>query len=148
MMVLILLVLALHNFLVGMPKGADLHVHLSGAVYAESWLRAAAEDGMCVDTKALSFSKAPAGGCPHAIGQVAAHELVNRTDLPGNQALYDKLIDAYDYALRSAVTANTSVLVLDAELPRHLGGVSDPEPERYVGAGVTEHGGEDVVRDL
>jgi adenosine deaminase len=93
--------LALRTFLVDMPKGADLHVHLSGAVYAESWLRAAAEDGMCIDTKALSFSKAPAGGCPHAIGQVSAHELVNRTDLPGNQALYDKLIDAF--SMRSFV---------------------------------------------
>jgi len=36
--------LALRAFLVGMPKGADLHNHLSGAVYAESWIRAAAED--------------------------------------------------------------------------------------------------------
>ena len=45
--------LALHDFLVGMPKGADLHVHLSGAVYAESWLRAADEDGLCVDTKLI-----------------------------------------------------------------------------------------------
>lgn len=31
------------------PKGADLHSHLRGAVYAESWLDWAAEDGLCVD---------------------------------------------------------------------------------------------------
>ncbi|MGB8803007.1 MAG: hypothetical protein WCC97_20185, partial [Candidatus Acidiferrales bacterium] len=36
--------LNLYAFLVRMPKGADLHNHLSGAVYAESWIRAAAED--------------------------------------------------------------------------------------------------------
>ena len=31
-------------FLREMPKGGDLHNHLSGAVYAESYLRWAAED--------------------------------------------------------------------------------------------------------
>jgi adenosine deaminase len=93
--------LALRTFLIGMPKGADLHVHLSGAVYAESWLRAAAEDGLCIDTKALTFAKAPAGGCPHVLGQASASELVAHTQLPGNQALYDRLIDAF--SMRSFV---------------------------------------------
>ena len=51
--------LALRAFLVGFPKGADLHVHLSGAVYAESFIRAAGEDGLCVDATALSFAKPP-----------------------------------------------------------------------------------------
>jgi len=32
--------LQLRHFLLGMPKGGDLHNHLSGAVYAESWIRA------------------------------------------------------------------------------------------------------------
>jgi len=44
------------------PKGADLHSHLRGAVYAESWLEWAAEDGLCVDleNRALRFrEKAP-----------------------------------------------------------------------------------------
>jgi adenosine deaminase len=31
------------------PKGADLHTHLRGAVYAESWIEWAAEDGLCAD---------------------------------------------------------------------------------------------------
>jgi adenosine deaminase len=87
--------LALHTFLVGMPKGADLHVHLSGAVYAESWIRAAAEDGLCIDTKSLSFLKPPSGGCPHALGEVGAAEIVAHTNVPANQALYDKLVDAF-----------------------------------------------------
>src|ERR1700730_1115531 len=34
----------LNMFLRGMPKGADLHNHLSGAVYAESFLDWAARD--------------------------------------------------------------------------------------------------------
>ena len=49
--------LQLRHFLLGMPKGADLHNHLSGAVYAESWIRAAAEDRLCVDLRNLAFSK-------------------------------------------------------------------------------------------
>jgi len=32
------------------PKGGDLHSHLAGAIYAESWIDWAAEDGLCVDT--------------------------------------------------------------------------------------------------
>jgi adenosine deaminase len=41
-------------FLRDMPKGADLHSHLSGAVYAESYIEWAAADGLC-------FSLATAG---------------------------------------------------------------------------------------
>jgi adenosine deaminase len=87
--------LALHEFLVGMPKGADLHVHLSGAVYAESFIRAAGEDGLCIDIKLLTFVKPPAGGCPRILGQMPASELLARTQNPVNQELYDKLIDAF-----------------------------------------------------
>ena len=93
--------LALHDFLVGMPKGADLHVHLSGAVYAESWLRAAGEDGLCVDTKLLTFAKAPSGGCPHALGQISVADMLAHTQAPANQDLYDKLINAF--SMRSFV---------------------------------------------
>lgn len=32
-----------------MPKGGDIHTHLRGAIYAESWLEWAAEDGLCAD---------------------------------------------------------------------------------------------------
>ncbi|MEO8726205.1 MAG: adenosine deaminase, partial [Acidobacteriaceae bacterium] len=40
--------LRLRNFLRAMPKGGDLHNHLSGAVYAESYLQWAADDGDCI----------------------------------------------------------------------------------------------------
>jgi len=49
--------LQLRHFLLTMPKGADLHNHLSGAVYAESWIRAAAEDQLCVNLEKLTFAK-------------------------------------------------------------------------------------------
>jgi len=93
--------LALRDFLVGMPKGADLHVHLSGAVYAEGWVRAAGEDGLCIDSKALTFAKPPSGGCPKVLGQIAAADLLAHTQIPANQELYDKLIDAF--SMRSFV---------------------------------------------
>src|SRR5437762_2178509 len=40
--------LALEAFLREMPKGGDLHNHLSGSIYAESYLRWAAEDQLCL----------------------------------------------------------------------------------------------------
>ncbi|HLI77931.1 MAG TPA: hypothetical protein VKV02_13375, partial [Acidobacteriaceae bacterium] len=38
----------LYAFLRPMPKGGDLHMHLSGAVYAETFIKEAAEQGLCV----------------------------------------------------------------------------------------------------
>jgi adenosine deaminase len=79
---------ALRNFLLAFPKGADLHVHLSGAVFAETLIRDAGEDGACVDKVALTLAKPPCTG-----------DLIPARDLSGNidrehQLLYDKLIDA------------------------------------------------------
>ncbi|MFT7460214.1 MAG: adenosine deaminase [Planctomycetota bacterium] len=39
----------LRNFLYKFPKGGDLHNHLDGAIYAESYIGWAAEDGKCID---------------------------------------------------------------------------------------------------
>lgn len=80
--------LQLYHFLLGMPKGADLHNHLSGAVYAESWIRAAAEDGLCVDVAKLAFAKA-AGGGTCGEGNVPAAQALQ------DQGLYDSLIGAF-----------------------------------------------------
>lgn len=79
--------LALRTFLMDFPKGADLHLHLSGAVYAETLIRDAAEDGACVNPEALKFAQPPCSG-----------NLIPASDLSGNidrqdQLLYDKLID-------------------------------------------------------
>src|SRR5215469_1802007 len=51
--------LLLHAFLAQMPKGGDLHNHLSGAVYAESFIQWAAQDGLCVDRVTLSLVAPP-----------------------------------------------------------------------------------------
>jgi hypothetical protein len=42
-----------------MPKGGELHLHLSGAIFPESMLAWAAEDGLCIDAKALAFTSPP-----------------------------------------------------------------------------------------
>ena len=43
--------LELRVFLQGMPKGGDLHLHLSGGtVYSETLIRDAVQDGLCVKT--------------------------------------------------------------------------------------------------
>jgi len=49
----------LTRFLRAMPKGTDLHTHLSGAVYAESMVRWGAADGKCVDPITLISSYPP-----------------------------------------------------------------------------------------
>jgi adenosine deaminase len=81
--------LTLHAFLERMPKGADLHMHLSGAVYAETFLDEAATDGLCVNTAKLSFDRtAPRFTCrPGEITGPAALERDNH--------LRDALIDAF-----------------------------------------------------
>jgi adenosine deaminase len=81
--------LALHAFLDQFPKGADLHVHLSGAVYAETFIKDAAEDGLCIDPKALSFEKPPCG-----TGLEPAAELAGVLT-PAQQDLYDRLVDSF-----------------------------------------------------
>lgn len=63
---------ALYAFLREMPKGADLHSHLSGAVYAESFLRWAAEDGSCFDVGSVRIVNAPCAPMGDTIPAAAA----------------------------------------------------------------------------
>jgi adenosine deaminase len=51
--------LRLRAFLAAMPKGGDLHNHLDGAIYAESFLARAASGGLCIDTNALAIRRPP-----------------------------------------------------------------------------------------
>jgi len=74
---------ALRNFLRRMPKGADLHVHLSGAVFAEHAIEWAILDGYCVRTADLTIVPPP---CTE--GTVAA------SDAQKDQAFFDRLVNA------------------------------------------------------
>ena len=49
----------LNQFLWDLPKGADLHMHLTGAVYAENIVRYGAESGDCVDVLTFVSSAPP-----------------------------------------------------------------------------------------
>jgi adenosine deaminase len=87
--------LDLHAFLADMPKGADLHSHLSGAVYAESWIRAAAQDQLCINLATLSFAK-PQHATEKAPAQAACEDgKVSAAQAFKDQHLYDALIDAF-----------------------------------------------------
>ena len=49
--------LAVQAFLADFPKGADLHFHLGAGVYAETILRVAAEDKVCIDPAKAEFAR-------------------------------------------------------------------------------------------
>ncbi|MGK2955608.1 MAG: adenosine deaminase family protein [Solirubrobacterales bacterium] len=74
----------LRNFLRNMPKGTDLHTHLSGAVYAESMIRWGAEDGKCVDTTTMTSSFPPC-----LPGQVPIANALT------NSILFDQIVAAW-----------------------------------------------------
>src|ERR1700716_743812 len=61
--------LLLEAFLREMPKGGDLHNHLSGSVYAESYLKWAAEDNLCIVTATFTVVADP---CDAAAGRPPA----------------------------------------------------------------------------
>ena len=42
-----------------MPKGGDLHNHITGAVYAESLMQFAADSGLCIDRQSLALAQPP-----------------------------------------------------------------------------------------
>ena len=68
-------------FLRDMPKGGDLHSHLGGAVYAESMIRWAATDGLCLLVTTYSLVPPP---CDANYGRVPAALISQNTDLNRN----------------------------------------------------------------
>jgi len=72
-------------FLREMPKGGDLHNHLSGAIYAESYLRWAAEDGLCLATATMTIVS---GTCDASADRPAVSAVLQ------NATLYSQAIDA------------------------------------------------------
>jgi adenosine deaminase len=85
-------------FLRDMPKGADLHSHLSGAVYAESYIRWAAEDGGCIVVRSLTMASPPC--TPSGDSVVAA------TQAMSNPALWGSLVDAWSMRNWNAAREN------------------------------------------
>ena len=77
--------LELYAFLRKMPKGGDLHLHLTGSVYAESYVEwaAKAKPDLCVDLTTLVLS--PCDGSPRPPASNALNDGV----------LYRRMIDAW-----------------------------------------------------
>lgn len=73
-------------FLLKMPKGGDLHNHLSGAVYAESYIQWAANKELCVNQGTMTLSQPP---CDKVSGQLPVSGALS------NLVLYRQLIDMW-----------------------------------------------------
>jgi adenosine deaminase len=99
--------LELNAFLARMPKGGDLHMHLSGAIYAETFIKDAAADILCVDPKTMSLFKPKATTRSIPPQPVCGEGNVRAEDAFKDQKLYDALVDSF--SMRSFVpSAGTS----------------------------------------
>jgi hypothetical protein len=76
-------------FLHDMPKGGDLHNHLSGAIYAEDMIDWAAADNFCVDRTTSRLLGAPCDSCERYTPKPAIRCAYN------DQILYGQIIDAW-----------------------------------------------------
>ena len=99
----------LYAFLLRMPKGADLHNHLSGAVYAEHFIYEAAQESLCVDSRTLSIA-APEAEKHCAQDQVQAARALSDNHLfsslvdslsmrgfvPGRESAHDHFFNTFD----------------------------------------------------
>lgn len=105
-------------FLQQMPKGGDLHNHLYGAVYAESFIQWAAQDGLCVERATLTLVKPP---CDQSAGRPPAAEALK------DPTLYAQLVDAFSMRDWNAARDSghdhffDSFLKFDAVTTGHIG---------------------------
>ena len=79
----------LRAFFLCMPKGGDIHHHLTGAVYAETMIDLAVEQGLCVNPDSGDLTCPPCETC----------KTVPIAEAYCNQSLYNKLVD--DWSLRN-----------------------------------------------
>ncbi|POX48265.1 adenosine deaminase [Streptomyces sp. Ru71] len=93
----------LRRFFEAMPKGGDLHNHLSGAVSTEYLIELAAEDGLCVDTATMTAVAPPCGPgtrpAADARGDWAFHDALVREwsmqDFPPGGNGHDHFFDTF-----------------------------------------------------
>ena len=96
---------AVAQFMRALPKGGDIHNHLSGAVYAEALVGYAAQDGLCLDAFTLTVSSPPCKpGQRSAADAVTDNELYNRVIaawsmrdfVPGVESGHDHFFASFD----------------------------------------------------
>ena len=93
-------------FLGALPKGGDLHHHLTGAVYAESYINYAVEDGDCFDA---TFTIVPPP-CDAAKGLSPASRAQNAGGI-GNYEYRNLAIDALSARNFAPTPGDNSILV-------------------------------------
>jgi adenosine deaminase len=76
-------------FVRDLPKGGDLHNHLSGAIYAEDLVDFAASGGLCVDRTSSRLLAPPCDSCENYTAKPAARCAY------GDHVLYNQMIDAW-----------------------------------------------------
>ena len=79
----------LRMFMQKMPKGGDLHNHLSGAIYAETYLEWATKDGLCVDLSIPAILKL--GATCSGISRMQASEAIRDPEDDKRRRLIDGL---------------------------------------------------------
>ncbi|QJP13576.1 adenosine deaminase [Starkeya sp. ORNL1] len=86
----------LRAFLRRMPKGADLHTHLSGAVYAERFITWAVRDGLCLRRADWAILPRPNGAAADQPcgADPAVVPIADAVSGPRGQTTYDLLLDA------------------------------------------------------
>jgi adenosine deaminase len=94
------------DFVRRLPKGADLHIHITGTVYAESLIDFAVRDNICIDTRTMTAvprDVQPEAAPPAADGKPAPPRSPcdeTKNHVPAARALadvvlYRQLIDAW-----------------------------------------------------
>jgi hypothetical protein len=77
-------------FLREMPKGGDLHNHLSGALYAENLIDYATGDNLCVDRTTSNLIAPP---CDASCEKYTSKPAIRCAS--GDQVLYNSIVDAW-----------------------------------------------------
>ncbi len=93
----------LRDFFRRLPKGGDLHNHLSGAVPTEYLIELAAEDGLCIDEKTMTAVVPPCGPGKRPAADArtdrAFHDALVRAwsmqDFPPGRSGHDHFFDAF-----------------------------------------------------
>jgi len=80
--------------MLGFPKGGDLHNHLSGASYAENYIRWGAEMTLCVDTHTFTYVSAKKDDGGNVVCNDAGNQRPAK-DVFADAMLYRNVIDAF-----------------------------------------------------
>ncbi|WP_399016260.1 adenosine deaminase [Streptomyces sp. FIT100] len=95
---------ALRAFFRALPKGGDLHNHLSGAAATEFLIRLAGEDGLCIDLATTTAVPPPCGAGTRPAADAATDPALHRTilrawsmqDFPPGQPGHDHFFATFE----------------------------------------------------